>query len=221
MNYPNRKAIFMTAHLRLLCGAGVLFLLAAAVTGAQEAKKVSRDFYPMQVGNTWTYKIEVGGNTETAVASIAKVENVNGSPLARLDVSVKGKVVTSEHLVQNAMGIFRHKNKDMEITPPICLLKYPVKAGAKWDGTITVGKETGKYACEATEEKELTAVAAGKFKTMRVAIALESDENGAKKTVNTVYWFAPDVGIVKMTVEAGNLNIAMELQKFEPAKKKE
>jgi hypothetical protein len=215
----------MKWHLRLAGSAGVLFLLAAALADAQETKKdtkpgsASPDYYPMQVGNQWTYKIEVGGNSAIAIASIAKHETINDVKLARLDVTVNGKAVTSEHLQQNAKGIFRYRNGGNEISPPLCLLQYPVKSGAKWDGKITVGKETGNYFCEATEET--IEHANEKVKTIKVAIRLESEESGAKKTVTTTYWFRENFGFVKQTVEAGNLNIAMEMQKFEPAKKKE
>ena len=69
--------------------------------------------------------------------------------------------------------------------------------------------------CEATEEA--IEVAAGKFKTMRVSVRLES----GGKTFNTSYWFVKNVGFVRQTVDAGNLSIVMELEKFEPAKVKE
>lgn len=212
----------MKWQLRLI-GAGILFVLAAVLTDAQESKKdpkkepATPDYYPMQVGNQWTYKIEAGGNSAIAVATISKYETINKTELARLDVTVNGKPVTTEHLQQNAKGIFRHRNGANEISPPLCLLKYPVKSGAKWDGEITVGKETGKYSCEATEET--IDLGADKVKTIKVAIKLDSEENGAKKTVTTTYWFRENFGFVKQTVEAGNLSIAMDLQKFEPAKK--
>ncbi len=217
----------MKWHLRLAAGAGVLFILAALCANAQETKqdkkelkedKAPPNYYPLQVGNTWHYRITVQGNTANAVSSIAKVETIDGVPLARLEATVNGKVVSVEHLSVTDKGVFRHRNNGQEITPPICLLKFPVKAGSKWDGDIAVGKEKGKYFCEAAEES--VTVAAGKFKTLRVAIRLESEENGNKKTVQTTYWFAQNVGFVKQTVEAGNLNVSGELEKFEAAKNK-
>jgi hypothetical protein len=39
------------------------------------------------------------------------------------------------------------------------------------------------------------------------------------KEVDTTYWFAPNVGIVKQIAMIGELNLTMELEKFEAAKK--
>lgn len=212
----------MKWHLRRALLIGVLFLLAASLSSSREPKKEetgkkvakAANYYPLQFGNQWNFRLEAGGNSASVVSKIAKIEKIDDVPLARLEATIKDKVVATEHLRQTDEGIFRHRNNGQEISPPICLLKYPVKSGAKWSGDITVGAEKGKYACEATEED--LEVAAGKFKTIRVSIQLESQG----KTVNTTYWFAKDVGFVKQTVDAGNLNIVMELEKFEPAKEK-
>lgn len=210
----------MRWQLRIVGTAGILFLAAGTFTSAQDKKDkgdkkpvgVAVNYYPLEVGNKWTFNVAVGGNTATAVSSITKIEMINGKPMARLEASVNGKVVANEHLHQTAEGIFRHRNNGQEIDPPICLLKYPVKAGAKWQGEIKVGTDDGKYFCESKEEA--VEVPAGKFKAVRVSIRLESKG----QTVNTAYWFVKDVGFVKQTVDAAGLNIVMDLEKFERAK---
>jgi hypothetical protein len=212
----------MKRHLRLIPRAGVLFVLAVLV-GALHAKPLPPDgkgdkapnYYPLQVGNQWHFRVEVGANSATAVSTIAKTETIDGIMLSRLEATINGKIIATEHLRQTDKGVFRYRNNGQEITPPICLIKYPAKSGAKWDGDITVGTEKGKYSCEAKEEN--IEVAAGKFKAMRVAIKLDSQG----KTVHTTYWFVPEVGFVKQTVDAGDLNIVMELEKYERSKKKD
>jgi hypothetical protein len=213
----------MKWHLRFTPIVGVLFLVSATFSNAvvpdkagkeaQEAK--TPNYYPMRVGNQWNYRVEVGGNSAESISKIAKIETIDDVPLARLEAYIGGELKATEHLRQTDKGIFRYRNNGQEISPPICLLKYPVKSGATWDGEISVGKETGKYFCEATEES--IEVAAGKFKTIHVSVRLES----GGKTVHTSYWFVKNVGFVRQTVDAGNLNIVMELEKFEPAKEKE
>jgi hypothetical protein len=190
----------------------VVLLLASGSTFAQKGAKTA-NYYPLQAGNTWDYKITVDGKTVDAVSHIAKIEMIDGVSLARLEATIKGNIAATEHLRQTSEGVFRHRNNGQEISPPICLLKYPVKDGAKWDGDITIGAEKGKYTCESKEEK--IEVAGTKYKAMRVAIHLESQG----KTITTTYWFVQDVGFVRQTVEAGELNIVMELQKFEKGKK--
>jgi hypothetical protein len=53
-------------------------------------------------------------------------------------------------------------------------------------------------------------VPAGKFKAIRVDIKYEGAQN-----IETTYWFCLDVGFVKQTVNLNNLNIVMELEKYE------
>ena len=203
----------MTRHLRLTPLFGLLLLLSAEHASAQEgAGATANNYYPLQAGNEWTFKVTVGGNSVTAISRIAKIEKIDDLSLSRLEASINDKIIATEHLNQTKEGIFRHRNNGQEITPPICLLKYPVKAGAKWEGPITVGKDAGKYAAEATEEE--VEVPAGKFKALKVAIALESN----KQKINTTYWFVKDLGFVKQTVVTAQLNILMELEKSSLAK---
>jgi hypothetical protein len=114
--------------------------------------------------------------------------------------------------MQTDQGIFRCRNNDKEISPPICLLKYPVKDKAEWGGDIKLGNEKGKYFCET--RKESVEVPAGKYEAVRVSIRLESK----LQNLTTTYWFVKNVGIVKQTVDAAGLANLMELEKFEPVK---
>jgi hypothetical protein len=188
-----------------------LAILASTFSFAQYAKN---NYYPLEVGNKWHFRIEVGGTTTNAVYSITKLETFDKIPLARLEVEIDKKIAYTEHLAQTDQGVFRYRNNAQEVSPPICLLKYPAKSGAKWDGAMDVGKEKWKYFGETKEE--MIEVAAGKFKALRVTIRLEAEAKAEKKIT---YWFVRDIGIVKQTVEAADLNFASELTKFEPANK--
>jgi hypothetical protein len=207
----------MKALWRVCLMFGVLFLLATAFADGQDkAGKPVPSYYPLQVGNQWTFKVTVGDETRTAVSRIAKIETIDKLPLARLEASVNGNVVATEHLLQTEKGIFRYRNNDKEISPPIILLDYasrkPDGTWAGWGGDIKVGNDKGKYSCEAKEES--VEVPLGKYRAVRVAIRLESKG----QSVTTTYWFAKDVGIVRQTVDAAGLSILMELEKIEPAK---
>ncbi len=210
----------MTWHLRLLPIYGIAFLMASSFAAAQPAKKDEKkdnaaeqaNYYPLQVGNKWEYRVDVAGTSAQAVSRIAKIETIDGAPLARLEAKVNDKDVATEHLRVTDKGVFRYRNNNQEINPPVCLLRYPAKSGDKWDGDITVGKEKGNYSCETKDDN--VEVPAGKFKTLKVTVTLQAKG----QNVTTSYWFAKDVGFVKQTVEAGDLNINMELEKFELAK---
>ncbi|HMF20456.1 MAG TPA: hypothetical protein VKE98_24815 [Gemmataceae bacterium] len=195
----------------------VLFLLTGARANSQDKKdSKTPNYYPLTVGNEWTFQVTAGGNTAQAVSRIVKMETINEVPLAYLEASVKGKVVATEHLRQTKEGVFRYRNNRQEITPPFCLVKYPVKSGSKWSGDIAIGNDKGKYYSEAIEET--VEVKAGKFKAMRVSVKVESPKQGV---VTTTYWFVPDIGFVRQTVDTGRLNVVMELEKFQAAKKDE
>lgn len=209
----------MKWHMRALPIFGVVFLLAASLAGAKPAgSKDSKDkaeqanYYPLQVGNKWEYRVDVAGTTAKAISTIVKTEAIDGVELARLEATVNNAVVATEHLKASDKGVFRYRNNGKDIVPPICLLKYPVRPGDRWDGDITVGTEKGKYYCETREEP--VEVPAGKFKAIKVTLTVDAK----MQKVSTSYWFVSDIGFVKQIVEAGDLHIAMELDKYELAK---
>jgi hypothetical protein len=188
--------------------------LLLAATASSAGDKKTPDYYPLQVGNSWSFRVKVGDQEGVVVSRVARIDkDADGKPLAVLEAESNGKVVASEHLRQTADGIFRYRNNGVEISPPLCLLKFPVKSGDKWDGPINSGKEKGTFAAEAKEED--VEVPAGKFKAIKVSIRLES----MGQVVNTAYWFVADTGFVKQTVQTPKLSITMDLTKFERKKK--
>lgn len=192
---------------------GVLSSVVLLASSGNEARaQKGEDYYPLKVGSTWTYKLTVNGMALAMNTKIAKTEKVDGKELSVLEAEVNGKVAATERLEKTAKGVLRYSTNGVEAMPPFLLLKYPAKAGDKWSGDFTAGGKKAKFSSETSEET--ITVAAGKFKTLRVAIRLE--ESG--QVVNTTYWFAPNVGYVKQTVDAGGLNIVMELEKYTIAK---
>jgi hypothetical protein len=206
----------MIHHPKTFLAVGLLLLLGTAPGASEQQKegagKKGPNYFPLQVGNTWQYELTANGNKGTMVNKIARTETVNGVERAVLETSVMGKVVNSEHLRQTEQGVFRYRNNNDELMPPLPLLKYPVKAGDKWDGEMTANNQKVKYTAEVGEET--IQLPAGQFKTVRVAI--RADIQGQQLT--TTYWFAQDVGLVKQTAQLGTVNMSMELEKFERAK---
>jgi hypothetical protein len=208
----------MRRHLRFVLLGGVSLLLTAAVSGAGDNKKPAQspDYYPLQVGNQWNYKLIVNDKKEvTMITRIAKMETIKDQPYFRLEAEVNGRIAATEHLRHSDKGLIRLRTNDFEADPPILLIKKGAKPGDKWGGTITVAGKKSKY--ESVAAEDMVKVPAGRFKTLRVAIRLEEGAN----VVNTTYWFAPGVGFVKQTVEAPGLNINIELEKYKVAVKKQ
>jgi hypothetical protein len=196
--------------------AGILFMLAASGVAAPrllaDDKVKPPEYLPLKEGLKWHYQVEANGQKRQLVTQIAKIEAINGQSLARLELVVNGIVAASEHLSVTARGIFRHRFNGEDISPPVCVLKFPVKNGASWESENKVGEQTAKMACRVvTEEVE---VPAGKFKTVSVQVV--ADAAGMK--ITTTYWFAAGVGIVKQIAEVAGQKIEMKLEKIERGK---
>jgi hypothetical protein len=207
-NLKTRLAVASLGLALLACSATLL----PAGEKKPDDKKKAPNYYPVAEGAAWHFHVTVNGNEAKATNRIAKIEKIDGVDLGRLEAVVSDKVVATEHVSQNDKGVFRHRYNGQVIDPPLPLIRYPVKAGDKWDGELKVGKDAARYDCVATEEE--VSVPAGKFKAVKVVINVT--ENG--NTLATTYWFVNDIGFVRQTVEAGNLNILMELEKRETKK---
>ena len=147
------------------------------------------------------------------VNQIAKIENIDGKGLARLETVVNGEVKATEHVGVEAGGVFRYRFNGVELTPPVCLLKYPIKDGDTWETETKIGAQQITVSGKEGGQKNLE-VPAGKFDT--ISAKIETTVGGNK--ISNTYWFAPDVGIVKQAVDLAGRSINMELLKFEEAK---
>jgi hypothetical protein len=194
-------------------------LLVAALPGWAQAPsaKPTKDkvptYYPLKVGSKWHYQVDAGeGRKVLIVNQIAKIENIDGQNLARLETVANGEVKATEHLSSNDQGVFRNRYNGMEVTPPVCLLKYPIKEGQSWETETKAGEQ--QLTVSGREGRAEIQVPAGKYQT--VTCLIETSVNGMK--ISTNYWFAPDVGVVKQTIDLGGRVVNMELVKFEDGK---
>jgi hypothetical protein len=76
-----------------------------------------------------------------------------------------------------------------------------------------VGKDVIKGKGRIEKEAEVT-VPAGKYKT--TVVVNDVEVNGQK--LSTTYYLAKDVGMVKQTLKLGELDVTLELEKFELGK---
>ena len=194
-----------------------LALSCQPVATAQEKKQDSKSYYPLKVGNKWTYQVEsdaVPKGNSKLMNQIAKIEKIDGVSLSRLETTAKGKVVASEHLSITDKGIFRNRYNGTEVSPPICMLKFPIKKGSTWKVESKVGEEKLSVSCKSDEEE--IEVPAGKFKTVKVV--MDAEVVGAGIIVSTTYWFSQGVGVVKQHVNINSMQFTLLLEKFEEGK---
>jgi hypothetical protein len=207
----------MRWHFRLIPLAGVLIFVANTFSTAQEKK--SPNFYPLDVGNTWVFKVNANGKDAQITTQIADDEKKDDATIARL---TSPNVKLTEHLTQNDKGVFRVRFNNAKVTPPFCLLPYPLKKPdgkwAEWSGKFTIEGEKGEHTYDGKiEGEEDVKVPFGVFKkALKVRIKLK--EGG--QDIDTVYWFVDNVGFVKQTFTVGGSTVLLELERFEDGKKK-
>src|SRR5579872_4560741 len=95
-------------------------------------------YYPLKVGNTWTYK---GPANTTLVNKVAKIEPIDNVMCARVETSVGGQAVAFEHISVTKDGIYRHTLNGMKADKPILILKLPPKNGDSWEINAKFGTE--------------------------------------------------------------------------------
>ena len=198
-------------------GAAVVLMLGmqSPVARAADESKPGQDYFPLKAGSQWIYTGEVNGQKISMTNRIAKMENIDGQSLARLE-TLNGQmdVVANEHLSSNAKGIFRHRMNGIEIDAPFCILKYPVKPGESWKIDSKVGNDLVSGTC--TVEKDEVSVPAGKYQALKVITKAEVVPSGQK--VDNTVWLAPGIGMVKQKTDVGGVTINLELDKFEAGK---
>jgi hypothetical protein len=173
------------------------------------------NYYPLKAGTKWHYQLDAGnGQKVQLVTEIGGLDNFGGKSLARLDVAANGrKLPTTEHLQSNENGVFRVRMNDLEIDPPICLIKYPLKAGQTLSVETSAAGQKMKVDCSEGKSEEVQ-VPAGKYQAIPCTITVMQ---GPIKLKN-VFWFAEDVGIVKQRSEIGPQTVTLELTRYEAAK---
>ncbi len=190
--------------------AGVLALALAlpAVFAAPAPDEKTADYYPLKVGNTWTYK--VGPNK--VVVKVVRIDD----GVAHLESNTAGdKVTLTEEVQAKADGVYRVAAADKKVTPPIKFLLLPPKKGESWEIDAKIGDEKLKGKFKVDEVAELT-VGDKKYENVVVVTGDDLDANGTKISVVTHY--AKDVGMIKQTIKAADQSIVLELEKFEPGK---
>ena len=188
------------------------FALAAGLIGTAAAQDAVKDspYYPLQVGNTWTYQT-MGG---TIIMKVAAHEKTNGEPTAKIETIVNDKVVASEHVAVKEDGIYRYSINDQKPDEPVRFLKLPPKAGDTWDVDTKIQDQAIKGKFTLKEEK----VKVG-GKDYNTVVAEGKDFQIAGQKTSIKYWFAEGVGIVKLSFSLDGQEAVLELQKFEAAGK--
>ena len=168
-----------------------------------------QDYYPLQVGNTWTYR---GPGNITLVNKIVAHEMIAGVMCAKVEASLNGMAVGHEHIGVTKDGICRVTINGTKIDKPVLILKLPAKTGDEWHIKSKIGNETISGTLKTTAET--VQVPAGKFR----ALVASGKVEGGGQTIGVSNYFVHGIGIVKIKTDLGGQTVEVELEKFEPAK---
>ena len=173
--------------------------------------EMNRHLYPLELGNRWEFELKAGSLKWTLTYTIGKIEKVEGKTLARLESEIDGTIKGSEDLAVSETGVYRHRSDGVEIKPPVCLIRYPFKAGASWIATkYGLDGKLVEVKASAGEPTEIE-VPAGKFRAYPVT--LEAVQKNGMTVVST-YYFADGIGIVRQVDDYGDKQVQMELKRF-------
>jgi hypothetical protein len=167
-------------------------------------------YYPLKVGNTWHYKI---GDTKM-VLTVTRFEKIADQTCARVEMRTGGNTQAVEHIALKDGGVYRYGFEGKQAEPPVKFLEHPERLGHTWKVKSAIGGEKLSGTFKIGKVDKLT-VPAGTFHNVVTASSEDMDANGQK--IGFTYYFAKDVGMIKQTIKILTQEVAIELEKFEPA----
>src|SRR5262249_20962792 len=186
-----------------------LFLLAAPSGHGQQQK--DENFYPLKLGSKWHYK----SAEEKVLVQVAKEEEIeivrdkkkSKEKLYTLKITSGGRELT-EQVAVLPDGVYRFSVGGKEITPPLCILKFPIKIPDSWpvDSVCNEMPFKGVFTCDKADIK----VPAFKDTYKAVRTSFKDPK------MSFEYYFAPGYGIVMQRIQVGKNNVLLELENFEP-----
>src|SRR5439155_1086235 len=74
----------------------------ASQTGESGRRPPAPNYYPLQAGNKWHFRVVANGTSANFDMHIAAIEDMDGVKVGRLEFLVDGKTVATEHVRQTA-----------------------------------------------------------------------------------------------------------------------
>ena len=189
-------------------------LLLAMSAFAQKSESPVADYFPLRVGDSWTYRSTVG-STEYSQKVLREEKQADGTVRYLVEKVAGAKVETwfskaGAWVLMHSERYPEHEALKHDYEPPKQFLKNPLAAGATWDWK---GKDITLSDMEESSEvagpEEIT-VLAGKFRAMKIVTRI----TGASIPMTRTDWYADGVGLVKSTTEAGQTSYGWELKDY-------
>jgi hypothetical protein len=198
----------------------IFFLAGAAPAKQPKQTKTAVDYFPLQVGYSWSYRnTEEGGYTLKVLS-----EDPHAAGPARYVVELLAGVKILKTYSKAPGWVLYHgesypEHEGLQVTydPPQQFMPNPLTAGQKWrwsgkDSTQMEYRESSRVA-----GTETVKVAAGTFRALKVVTEITSGSAAKTRTD----WYANGVGLVKSATDAGKFKYGSELTDYsfkKPAK---
>jgi len=195
----------------------IVFLTAGA--SAQKSEAPAADYFPLRVGDSWTYRMADGG-TEYSLKVIGEKKQTDGTVRFQVEKLAGAKVLLSFSkkdgwVLLHSETYSEHEGLEAKYEPAKQYLKNPLVAGAQWGWQGTDYTQTEMQEDNQVTGPEEVTVPAGKFQAMKVV----SKVAGTSAPLTRTSWYAPGVGMVKSTSEAGQIKYGWELADYSFKKK--
>ena len=191
----------------------LLTLMTTNVTAQKSGARVS-DYFPLSVGDSWTYRHNED-DSEFTVKVLSAEKHPDGTMLYLVEKQA-GAVIRYWYSKSSGWTLlhreaYQHQEGiDRQYQPPREFLKNPLITGAKW--TWKGIGINGQLTSESNQVigPEIVKVPAGTFRAMKVVSKVSDGETAGTKT----YWYAAGVGLVKSITTGGQLQYGWELVSY-------
>jgi hypothetical protein len=202
----------MTHRRSLPALAFTIFLLAPLSHGKRSATP-GADFFPLRIGDSWTYRnTEEGGYTLKVLSEEPQqggptryvVELLPGTKILKTFSKTKGWVLL------HGESYPEHEGLQAAYEPPKQYLPNPLVRGQKWEW---FGKDPTQVEHRESHQVvgfENVTVPAGKFHAAKIV----SEITGASAPMTRTTWYAAGVGLVKSTTVGGQIKYGSELTDY-------
>ena len=201
-------------------------LVAALLMGFGVAKAKAADYFPLQVGNSWTYRPSYGDKGDRVDTIIGK-EEVNGTLTyiwnrqeAPDDNYNEKRWLAKDDTYLKIYKVWSNEGIDPPVifTPPWIMLKLNPVVGDTWGFEGNVGPFHVKSTFHVESTSDSMTVAAGTFNNcIRVREFNEITESGVTEYEYEKKWYGPDVGLIidrDYTENWNSVTISQELVSF-------
>jgi hypothetical protein len=192
--------------------AALLFLQGASAAKPKPKSKPTADYFPLRVGDTWTYRNSSEGGYTWKILSEEAQQGGALRYIAELTAGVKVLKTFSKAegwVLFHGESYPEHEGLQIVYEPPKQYLPNPMVVGQKWEWS---GKDTTQMDRQEKSHVvgvETVTVVAGKFRAMKVV----SEITGASAAMIRTSWYADGVGTIKYGSELIDYSFKKEPRK--------